>query len=93
MIFMLVFAIVIYFPRLVDSYINGLEISEHKKKQSKNCSGGTKRKLSYIISMMGKLSLFFLQKSQILFFCMNFFTIFISNGWTNDMENILVHVM
>ncbi|XP_071532999.1 cholesterol transporter ABCA5-like [Panulirus ornatus] len=38
---------------LVDTYVKGLEIEEHKKKMSKDCSGGTKRKLSYIISMIG----------------------------------------
>ncbi|XP_076036080.1 cholesterol transporter ABCA5-like isoform X2 [Oratosquilla oratoria] len=38
---------------LIDMYIKGLEIEEHKDKPSKNCSGGTKRKISYIISSMG----------------------------------------
>lgn len=38
---------------LTDTYLKGLEIEEHRKKKSKNCSGGTKRKLSYIISMIG----------------------------------------
>lgn len=35
-------------------YVKGLEIEEHKDKKSKACSGGTKRKLSYILSMLGK---------------------------------------
>lgn len=39
---------------LTELYLKGLEIMEHKKKKSKNCSGGTKRKLSYILSMIGK---------------------------------------
>ncbi|XP_047474330.1 phospholipid-transporting ATPase ABCA3-like [Penaeus chinensis] len=39
---------------LVDMYLKGLEIEEHRDKQSKDCSGGTKRKLSYIISMLGQ---------------------------------------
>nr|XP_053640029.1 cholesterol transporter ABCA5-like [Cherax quadricarinatus] len=38
---------------LINTYLKGLEIEEHRKKKSKNCSGGTKRKLSYIISMIG----------------------------------------
>lgn len=37
-------------------YLKGLEIEEHRDKQTKECSGGTKRKLSYIISMLGKLA-------------------------------------
>ncbi|XP_076036935.1 ABC transporter A family member 11-like [Oratosquilla oratoria] len=40
--------------RLIDMYIKGLEIEEHKDKPSKNCSGGTKRKISYIISSMDR---------------------------------------
>ncbi|KAB7495793.1 ATP-binding cassette sub-family A member 6, partial [Armadillidium nasatum] len=40
--------------RLVNKYIKGLEIEEHRKKKSKDCSGGTKRKLCYILSMMGR---------------------------------------
>lgn len=39
---------------LVDMYLKGLEIEEHRDKQTKECSGGTKRKLSYIISMLGQ---------------------------------------
>lgn len=39
---------------LVDMYVKGLEIEEHKDKKSKDCSGGTKRKLSYILSMLGQ---------------------------------------
>ncbi|XP_068227005.1 cholesterol transporter ABCA5-like [Palaemon carinicauda] len=39
---------------LTELYLKGLEIMEHKSKKSKNCSGGTKRKLSYILSMIGK---------------------------------------
>lgn len=39
---------------LVDMYVKGLEIEEHKDKKSKACSGGTKRKLSYILSMLGR---------------------------------------
>lgn len=32
---------------------SGLRISEHSSKYSKNCSGGTKRKLSYAMAMLG----------------------------------------
>lgn len=39
---------------LVDTYVKGLEIDEHRNKKSKDCSGGTKRKLSYILSMLGR---------------------------------------
>ncbi|KAG0725814.1 ATP-binding cassette sub-family A member 5 [Chionoecetes opilio] len=43
------------FPvRLVDTYVKGLEIEEHRDKKTKECSGGTKRKLSYILSMLGR---------------------------------------
>ncbi|XP_042234666.1 cholesterol transporter ABCA5-like [Homarus americanus] len=38
---------------LIDTYLQGLEIEEHRKKMVKACSGGTKRKLSYILSMLG----------------------------------------
>ncbi|KAK7082389.1 ATP-binding cassette sub- A member 5 [Halocaridina rubra] len=39
---------------LIDTYVKGLEIEEHRKKQTKHCSGGTKRKLSYILCMLGR---------------------------------------
>ncbi|KAK3894585.1 hypothetical protein Pcinc_001659 [Petrolisthes cinctipes] len=39
---------------LVDMYLKGLEIEEHRNKKTKNCSGGTKRKLSYILAMLGR---------------------------------------
>lgn len=48
--------ILIFSIRLVDTYVKGLEIDEHRNKKSKDCSGGTKRKLSYILSMLGKLT-------------------------------------
>ncbi|XP_023324416.1 ATP-binding cassette sub-family A member 9 [Eurytemora carolleeae] len=38
---------------LVQRYMDGLRITEHRKKLSKNCSGGTKRKLSYAMAMLG----------------------------------------
>jgi ATP-binding cassette subfamily A (ABC1) protein 5 len=34
-------------------YMEGLRISEHARKFAKDCSGGTKRKLSYAMSMLG----------------------------------------
>jgi ATP-binding cassette subfamily A (ABC1) protein 5 len=40
-------------PGLVASYLAGLRIEEHADKYSKDCSGGTKRKLSYAMSMLG----------------------------------------
>ena len=33
--------------------MEGLGISEHSHKYAKDCSGGTKRKLSYAMSMLG----------------------------------------
>ena len=40
-------------PSLVNSYLVGLRIEEHADKYAKDCSGGTKRKLSYAMSMLG----------------------------------------
>merc|ERR1719339_440816 len=40
-------------PSLVKSYLVGLRIEEHADKYAKDCSGGTKRKLSYAMSMLG----------------------------------------
>ncbi|XP_030747414.1 ATP-binding cassette sub-family A member 5-like [Sitophilus oryzae] len=39
--------------RIVNNYINGLQIHDHVDKQVKQCSGGTKRKLSFAMSMIG----------------------------------------
>ncbi len=39
--------------RLADQFLSGLRISEHTNKFAKDCSGGTKRKLSYAMSMLG----------------------------------------
>ena len=39
---------------LVESYTRGLHIEDHAGKFVKDCSGGTKRKLSYGIAMVGK---------------------------------------
>ena len=41
-------------PGVVSSYLAGLRIQEHADKYSKDCSGGTKRKLSYAMSMLGQ---------------------------------------
>ena len=38
---------------LIDQIIRGLKIEEHEHKRSQDCSGGTKRKLSYAMSMLG----------------------------------------
>ena len=38
---------------LVERFMTGLRISEHAKKYTKDCSGGTKRKLSYAMAMLG----------------------------------------
>ncbi|XP_072383028.1 cholesterol transporter ABCA5-like [Diabrotica undecimpunctata] len=39
--------------RTVDLYLTGLQINEHKDKQAEKCSGGTRRKLSYAMAMIG----------------------------------------
>ncbi|XP_029731356.2 cholesterol transporter ABCA5-like [Aedes albopictus] len=39
--------------RLVNTYLKGLHISEHANKQTQHCSGGTRRKLSYAMAMVG----------------------------------------
>ena len=38
---------------LVESYVRGLQLEQHVGKFVKDCSGGTKRKLSYGIAMVG----------------------------------------
>ncbi|XP_067014846.1 cholesterol transporter ABCA5 [Anabrus simplex] len=40
-------------PRVVDLYMAGLQIQEHSNKQSQQCSGGTRRKLSFSMAMAG----------------------------------------
>ena len=42
--------------------MEGLRIEEHADKYSHDCSGGTKRKLSYGMAMLGKAFNFFFQK-------------------------------
>ncbi|XP_021921419.1 ATP-binding cassette sub-family A member 5-like [Zootermopsis nevadensis] len=39
--------------RVVDLYLAGLQIHEHAGKQSQHCSGGTRRKLSFAMAMVG----------------------------------------
>lgn len=39
--------------QVIDYYLENLQIEEHRKKLTKELSGGTKRKLSYAISMIG----------------------------------------
>uniref|UniRef100_A0A2C9L5H4 ABC transporter domain-containing protein n=2 Tax=Biomphalaria glabrata TaxID=6526 RepID=A0A2C9L5H4_BIOGL len=38
---------------VIDYYVSSLKLEEHKKKRAKKLSGGTKRKLSYIMSILG----------------------------------------
>ncbi|XP_039751795.1 ATP-binding cassette sub-family A member 5-like isoform X1 [Pararge aegeria] len=40
-------------PRIVDAYLNGLQIMEHAGKNAEECSGGTRRKLSFALAMVG----------------------------------------
>lgn len=39
--------------RIVDLYLSGLQIYEHADKQTQECSGGTRRKLSFAMAMVG----------------------------------------
>ncbi|CAK9809913.1 Cholesterol transporter ABCA5 [Anthophora plagiata] len=39
--------------RIVDLYLTGLQIHEHSDKQAQECSGGTRRKLSFAMAMIG----------------------------------------
>lgn len=40
-------------PRIINLYLNGLQIQEHADKQTQQCSGGTRRKLSFAMAMVG----------------------------------------
>ena len=40
--------------RVIDLYLRGLQIESHASKYAKDCSGGTRRKLSYAMSMLGR---------------------------------------
>ncbi|KAJ0173327.1 hypothetical protein K1T71_011503 [Dendrolimus kikuchii] len=40
-------------PRIVEAYLNGLQIMEHAGKNAEECSGGTRRKLSFALAMVG----------------------------------------
>lgn len=37
----------------MDLYLTGLQIHEHADKQTQECSGGTRRKLSFAMAMIG----------------------------------------
>lgn len=39
--------------RIVNLYLSGLQIHEHSDKQTQQCSGGTRRKLSFAMAMVG----------------------------------------
>ncbi|XP_050432298.1 phospholipid-transporting ATPase ABCA3-like [Adelges cooleyi] len=47
---------------IVDKYINGLQIAEHEHKQVGHCSGGTRRKLSFALAMIGNPKLVLLDE-------------------------------
>ncbi|KAJ3650608.1 hypothetical protein Zmor_016696 [Zophobas morio] len=40
-------------PKIVNLYLSGLQIHEHADKQAQQCSGGTRRKLSFAMAMVG----------------------------------------
>jgi ATP-binding cassette, subfamily A (ABC1), member 5 len=44
---------VLWSHRIVDAYLNGLQIMEHAGKHADECSGGTRRKLSFALAMVG----------------------------------------
>ena len=43
----------LFFCRLTENIMEGLRIAEHADKRAEKCSGGTKRKLSYGMAMLG----------------------------------------
>jgi len=43
-----------HMDRVIDLYLRGLQIESHASKYAKDCSGGTRRKLSYAMSMLGR---------------------------------------
>ncbi|XP_039297783.1 ATP-binding cassette sub-family A member 2 [Nilaparvata lugens] len=49
-------------PMLVDSYLKGLKMKSHADKESQYCSGGTRRKLSFAIAMIGDPSVILLDE-------------------------------
>lgn len=51
-----------FFFSIVDKYIEGLQITEHADKQVSYCSGGTKRKLSFALAMIGNPKLVLLDE-------------------------------
>lgn len=44
---------ILFFCRLTENIMEGLRIAEHADKRAEKCSGGTKRKLSYGMAMLG----------------------------------------
>ena len=49
-----IFLIKLFFKlRIVDQYLSSLQIYEHADKQTQECSGGTRRKLSFAMAMIG----------------------------------------
>ncbi|CAG9814922.1 unnamed protein product [Phaedon cochleariae] len=42
-----------HIPGIIDKYLDGLQIREHADKQTQHCSGGTRRKLSFAMAMVG----------------------------------------
>ncbi|XP_061382063.1 cholesterol transporter ABCA5-like isoform X3 [Danaus plexippus] len=40
-------------PRIVEAYLHGLQIAEHAGKNAEECSGGTRRKLSFALALVG----------------------------------------
>ncbi|XP_072159520.1 cholesterol transporter ABCA5 [Bemisia tabaci] len=40
-------------PKVVDAFLTGLQIHEHANKEAQHCSGGTRRKLSFAMAMIG----------------------------------------
>ena len=69
--------------RLVDQYMEGLQIKQHANKYTRACSGGTNRKLSYAMAMLGNPKIVLLdepRKGDFISFSWQF-----SFFWQNEM--------
>lgn len=51
--------------RIVDTYLISLQIKEHANKRAYQCSGGTKRKLSFAIAMVGNPSVVLMDEPSV----------------------------
>jgi len=54
---------------LVSHFLKGLQIEEHAEKKSSELSGGTKRKLTYALSMLGEPKIVLMDEPRYIFKC------------------------